>query len=45
MAAIVRYEAGGRRNDDNFVSEFIDRRVDVRKNYDNKNQPWIVRRV
>ena len=44
VAAIVRYECGGRRNDENFVSEFIDRRIDVRKGYD-RDPTWIVRRV
>jgi hypothetical protein len=43
VAAILRYEAGGQRHDD-FVSEFIDRRIDVRKGYD-RDPTWIVRRV
>lgn len=48
MAAIIRYEAGGRRNDENFVSDFIDRRIDVRKdsNRIQRSDPtWIVQRV
>ena len=48
MAAIIRYEAGGRRNDENFVSDFIDRRIDVRKDSNRiqrSDTTWIVQRV
>jgi hypothetical protein len=48
MSAIVRYECGGRRRDDNIVSDFLDRHIDVRTTRDLHKPgapPWIVRRV
>jgi hypothetical protein len=45
VSAIVRYECGTRARDDNIVSLFIDRHIDVRKTHKNSDQPWIVRRV
>jgi hypothetical protein len=48
LAEIIRYEIGGRRNDDNFMTDFVDRRIDVRTTRDLHKPgapPWIVRRV
>ena len=48
MSDIIRYEVGGRHNDDNFMSDFVNRRIDVRTTRDLHHPtapPWIVRRV
>jgi len=48
VSAIVRYECGTRARDDNIVSLFIDRHIDVRTTRDLHKPgapPWIVRRV